>query len=51
MRRKRFHVITYNKKYKFRNGYYRTNNLLFILWIRIKTFFKNENDLKKGWNR
>ena len=50
--RKRFHVNIYSKKYKFTKGYYRTNNLLLIIWLKIKSIFKGDRcliyDLKKG---
>ena len=51
-KRKRVHVNTYSRKYKFTNGYYRTNNILFIIWLKIKSFIKGDGcliyDLKKG---
>ena len=51
-KRKRFHVNTYSKKYKFTNGYYRTNNILFIIWLKVKSFITGDGcliyDLKKG---
>lgn len=50
--RKRFHVNTYSKKYRFTTGYYRTNNILFIIWLKFISIFRGYRcliyDLKRG---
>lgn len=49
---KRYQISVYSRKYKFTTRYYESNNILFICYLKLKSFFTNDKcliyDIKRG---